>query len=156
MNPAGQDGIQPASATIPATIPTAAPAITPTAERPNKLPNIAPRMPSQKARVNFVSRPTRTIRKSLDEHAETRRKSHRQNHHNHCREKRRAQLFLDDSAVGDVIAHERAEHVDIAVGKVDQAEDAVNHRVAEGDQRVGAALRDAIDELLKKSDHRRP
>src|SRR5439155_3836301 len=36
----------------------------------------------------------------------------------------------------------------IAVGEVDQLDDAVDHRVAEGDQGVDRALRDAEDEDL--------
>ena len=44
-------------------------------------------------------------------------------------------------------ADERADHEDVAVGEVQQLEDPVHHRVAEGDQRVDAAVRDPGHEL---------
>ena len=37
----------------------------------------------------------------------------------------------------------RAEHEQVAVGEVDQLDDAVHHRVAEGDQRVQRTVRDS-------------
>ncbi len=42
----------------------------------------------------------------------------------------------------------RADHVHLAVGEVDHADDAVHHRVADGDQRVGAANGQPVDQLL--------
>ncbi|SAH48837.1 Uncharacterised protein [Enterobacter cloacae] len=36
------------------------------------------------------------------------------------------------------------------MGEVDHADNAVNHRVADGDQRVGASQRDAVKHLLQK------
>ena len=57
--------------------------------------------------------------------------------------------------VGDEVAGERPEHVDIAVGEVDQAQHAVHHRVAEGDEGVDGAERQAVDELLEKRFHDR-
>ena len=44
--------------------------------------------------------------------------------------------------------HVGADHVDLAVGKVDHADDAVDHRVADGDQRIDRTQRQAIDQLL--------
>ncbi|WDT82677.1 MAG: hypothetical protein MPW14_14175 [Candidatus Manganitrophus sp.] len=41
-----------------------------------------------------------------------------------------------------------ADHVDLAVGEVDQPHDAVDHRVAERHQRVHRAEREAVDQLL--------
>ncbi|VDR29141.1 Uncharacterised protein [Raoultella terrigena] len=41
-----------------------------------------------------------------------------------------------------------ADHQNIAVGKVNDAQDAVHHGVAERDQGIDASQHDAIDELL--------
>ena len=49
---------------------------------------------------------------------------------------------------GDEESHVGAEHVDIAVSEIDEAHDAVHHGVAEGDERVDAAERYAVDDLL--------
>jgi hypothetical protein len=46
------------------------------------------------------------------------------------------------------ITRKRAEHEDVAVREIDEAKDAVNHRVAESDQRVNGAERQAINQLL--------
>ena len=49
--------------------------------------------------------------------------------------------------------HERdvaADHVDLAVGEVNHADNAVHHRIADGDQRIGTAQRDAVKHLLQK------
>ena len=48
-----------------------------------------------------------------------------------------------------VEAEVRPDHVDIAMGEVDELDDAVDHRVAESDQRVDAAERNPVDELLQ-------
>jgi hypothetical protein len=45
---------------------------------------------------------------------------------------------------------ECAHHQHLAVGKVDQVDDAVNHGVAKREQRVHASQDQAIDDLLKK------
>ena len=55
--------------------------------------------------------------------------------------------------VGEEVAGERAQHVDVAVREVDEAQHAVHHRVAEGDERVDGAEREAVDELLEKRVH---
>ncbi len=50
--------------------------------------------------------------------------------------------------------HERdvaADHVDLAVGEVNHADNAVHHRIADGDQRIGTAQRDAVKHLLQKN-----
>ncbi len=47
------------------------------------------------------------------------------------------------SGVGDEIAGERAGHHDVAVGEIDQAQHAVDHGVAQRDQRIDAADRQA-------------
>ena len=49
------------------------------------------------------------------------------------------------------VHHQKACHrKDIAVGKVDEAQDAVHHRVADGDQRILAAHRDARQQIGQK------
>ena len=47
----------------------------------------------------------------------------------------------------------RADHHHFAVGKVDQADDAVDHGVAQRDQSIDAAQRQAVDDLLQKRVH---
>ena len=47
----------------------------------------------------------------------------------------------------------RADHEDVAVGEVDQLQHAVDHGVAEGDERVDRAQRDAVDDVLEKLRH---
>ena len=44
----------------------------------------------------------------------------------------------------------RPQHVDFAVGEVDQADDAVHHRIAQGDQRVDAAAGQAAEKNFEK------
>ena len=41
-----------------------------------------------------------------------------------------------------------AQHINVAVREVDEAQHAINHRVAEGDERVNRALRETVDKLL--------
>ena len=48
---------------------------------------------------------------------------------------------------------EGGEHEHVAVGEVDHADDAEHHRVADGDQAVDGAQRDAVDELLEEIFH---
>ena len=47
----------------------------------------------------------------------------------------------------------RADHEDVAMGEVDHADDAVDHRVADGDQAVDGAKGDAVDQLLNEIFH---
>jgi hypothetical protein len=49
-----------------------------------------------------------------------------------------------------VVAEERADHEDIGVGKVDEPQHAVHHRVPERDERVDGAEREAVEELLEE------
>src|SRR6202012_2786498 len=51
---------------------------------------------------------------------------------------------------GGVNAGHRTDHVDVAVGEVDEAEDAVDHRVPDGDERVYRAPTQAVDDLLEE------
>ena len=48
---------------------------------------------------------------------------------------------------------EGADHVDLAVGEIDHADDAVNHAVADRDQPVHGAERHAVDQLLQEIRH---
>jgi hypothetical protein len=91
-------------------------------------------MPIQNARVKFGPAATWTVGEALNQHAEHRREGHRHDHHQNRGKQRRADPLLNGPAVGDVIAHERAEHIDITMSEIDQPQNAVNHRVAEGDQ----------------------
>ena len=47
-------------------------------------------------------------------------------------------------------ADERAQHKDLAMGEVDELEDAVNHRIAERDQRVHEAQNETVQEYLRE------
>ena len=96
-----------------------------------------------------------TIGKSFDQNSKARGKRHGDQHHHGSRCQRLAEGGFDPSIVGDVIAHERAEHVHVAVGKIDQPQDAIDHRVAQRDERVRAALGDTVDDLLEKCCHER-
>ena len=49
---------------------------------------------------------------------------------------------------------EGADHVDLAVGEIDHADDAVDHAVADRDQAVHGAQRQAVDQLLQEVQHR--
>ena len=48
---------------------------------------------------------------------------------------------------------QRADHHDFAVREVDEPEDAVDHGVAQRDQRVDAAQHQAVDDLLQENVH---
>ena len=64
----------------------------------------------------------------------------------------------EDGHSGQRLDHEQgdhgADHDHLAVREVDQAHDAVNHRVAERDQHVDAAEHQAVDDLLDENIHR--
>ena len=49
-----------------------------------------------------------------------------------------------------VEAGERPDHEHVAVREVDEAQHAINHRVAQRDERVDRAEREAVDELLEE------
>ena len=57
-------------------------------------------------------------------------------HHHQC----------GDDHKGDIAA----DHINLAVGEVDHADNAVNHGVADGNQRVSTAQRDAVKHLLQE------
>ena len=50
--------------------------------------------------------------------------------------------------ISQVITHKRPEHIYVAMGKVDQAQNAIHHRVSQRDERISTTLRDTVDELL--------
>ena len=77
-------------------------------------------------------------------------REHRAEHHEQRRRKRG--LFAPEAA-REVIADVGAHHVDVAVREVDEAQDAVHHRVAERDQRVDRPERQAVDQLLEEGRH---
>ena len=45
---------------------------------------------------------------------------------------------------------EGADHEDFAMGEIDHADDAVDHRVTDGDQAVDRPERDAVDQLIEE------
>jgi hypothetical protein len=51
---------------------------------------------------------------------------------------------------------EGADHVDLAMGEIDHADDAVDHGVADGDEPIDRPQGQAIDELLQKIRHAPP
>ena len=55
----------------------------------------------------------------------------------------------DEADDGD----EGADHVNLAMGEIDHADDAVDHRVADRDQAVDGAERQPVDQLLKEVFH---
>jgi hypothetical protein len=52
-----------------------------------------------------------------------------------------------------VKGNHRTDHHHLTVGEVDQADDAVNHRVTQSDERVDSAQGEAVDQLLEESVH---
>ena len=88
------------------------------------------------------------VREALDHHAEQAAAEHRADQHQHEQQRdvdRECGRAAEDGDQSE--ADERADHEDVAVREVQQLEDPVDHRVAEGDQGVDAALGDAHDQL---------
>jgi len=52
--------------------------------------------------------------------------------------------------------HEAANHEDVAMGKVDHADDAIDHGVADGDQAIDRTEDQSVDELLGEIVHGLP
>jgi uncharacterized protein (DUF1919 family) len=93
----------------------------------------------------------RAIGDALDAVAQRHAHRHRQQHAQQQyqqRRKRRGQQYLYCRQ-----RNHRAHHHHFAVRKVDQAEYAIDHGVAERDQRVHAALHQAVDYLLQQNIH---
>jgi len=74
--------------------------------------------------------PQGLVGQSFDDDAQT---GHAQHGDKQRRDKRQLQIN------GQQKAEKRSHHEQIAVGEVDHRQDAVNHRVAQGDERVDAA-----------------
>ena len=88
----------------------------------------------------------RAVGEALDQKSQRATRDHRQQEQ---REERRGRgSAWSEEGTGGVIGDHCADHVDVAVREVDEAQDAIDHRVAERDQRVEAAPGDAVDELL--------
>src|ERR1019366_5076204 len=86
----------------------------------------------------------RTIGEIFDDDAQQRADGHRQNKDERATDIRlRGQKFIHHRR--QIISRERAEHENIAVREVDEAQDAINHRVAERDERINRAQRKTID-----------
>ena len=67
---------------------------------------------------------------------------------------RHRRIRVELQRVGQEVAGERAEHVHVAVREIDQPQHAVDHRVAERDERVDRAERETVDELLEERVHK--
>ncbi len=91
----------------------------------------------------------RPVREPLDRDAEPRGADHRDEEHQHHHEPDRDHRVRRAAERGeDAEADVGADHVDVAVREVEQLQDPVDHRVAEGDEGVDAAEREAVDEEL--------
>ena len=62
-------------------------------------------------------------------------------------------IGVEVERVGEEIAGEGAQHVDVAVREVDEAQHPVHHRVAERDEGVDRAERQPVDQLLEERVH---
>lgn len=90
----------------------------------------------------------RSVGDLLQRIAVGRRVDHR--HHRRQQQHRQAAIAGQREHPGDDKGDESADHVYLAMGEVDQLNDSVNHRVAQGNQRVDAALNDSAAEQLKQ------
>ena len=62
-------------------------------------------------------------------------------------------MRLNPGIIRQIVAHEGAKHVDVAMCEIDEPEHSVHHRVAECDESVGAAFGNAVEELLQECFH---
>ena len=81
------------------------------------------------------------------EHHAGQRRHRKANHHHHGSGQHADQGF------GDCHCHHCADHHHIAMREVDETENAVHHGVAESDQGVDAAEREAVEYLLDEGIH---
>ena len=93
----------------------------------------------------------RAVGETLDEHADDAADRHGPERDDDGAEDRGGGVEVE--RVGEVIAGEGAQHVDVAMREVDQAQDPVDHRVAERDEGVDRAERQPVDQLLENSVH---
>jgi hypothetical protein len=94
------------------------------------------------------------VRQPLDQDPDDRANRHGAHRDGNRAKNRRIGVHVE--RVGDVVARERTKHVHVAVREIDQAQHAVHHRVAERDQRVDRAEREAVDQLLEDGFHGQP
>src|ERR1043166_4833019 len=87
----------------------------------------------------------RTVREAFDHNSEHGANEHRANQHGKSAAQRLARKISRDVKPG-----ERANHENITVREIDETEDAVNHGVTEGDERVNCAERETVEQLLEK------
>ena len=59
---------------------------------------------------------------------------------------------MEVEAADRVEARKGAHHEDVAMGEVDELDDAVDHRVAEGDEGVDEAELEAVQQVLQEED----
>ena len=93
----------------------------------------------------------RTIRDPFQAPAEQHAAGHGRAHAGQTGEQRRHAGLHQGTDDGD--GDQGADHDHFAVREVDQAHDAVHHRVAQGDEGINAPLHQAVDDLLKKNIH---
>ena len=84
----------------------------------------------------------RAVGKPLDGDAQAGAEQHGDNKGQH-----RGQAPVLQAAEGDI----GADHDDVAMGEVQHPGDAVDHGVAEGDDRVDAAQAETVDQIIKKN-----
>ena len=93
----------------------------------------------------------RPVGEALDREAEQPRAEHRDDEHAGHQQRdrdRRVQRAAQERQHAE--ADEGADHVDVAVGEVQELQDPVDHRVAQRDQRVEAAEDDPVDGQLEE------
>src|SRR5437899_9346701 len=49
-----------------------------------------------------------------------------------------------------IVTGERPDHEDVAMRKIDETQNAIDHRIAQGDERVDEPQRQTVDELLQE------
>ena len=87
----------------------------------------------------------RPIGELLNRHAEQRAADHRGQQHGEAAPHR----VLRHEFAG-IVADERPDHEHVRVREIDEAQDTVDHRVAERDERVDGAEGEAVDQLLEE------
>ena len=90
-------------------------------------------------------RTQRTIGESLDDDPEHSADHHRTNQHCESASKSSMRKTFE---VGKIVPGERSNHKYVAMRKIDEAQDTVNHGVTEGDERVNRSERKAVEKLL--------
>ena len=83
--------------------------------------------------------PQRLIRDPFDHDPK-----HAAKQHGHDQRQKEIQLKIPRCIKSD----KRSQHVNIAMRKVDQFDDAVDHRITQGDQRIDASQRKPVYQLL--------